>query len=118
MRYKITGLSKDMKSVFIFKKGADGSKVFSQRPIRRGISFEVSEDEMSFHVERLRVRKVLKVTPIEEEKPVVAVTPKVEVSEQVKVEVMETSTEDEKDDKPKRSYKKKKKSLFDPDEKT
>jgi len=118
MRYKIIGLSKDMGSVFIFKKQEDGSKVFAQRPIKRGISFEIDEEEMSFHVKRLEVRKVLRTVPIEEAPVIIAepklspviLEPKIEVKEEAPViEVIEEVEE-------KKSYKpRKKKKIFDDD---
>jgi len=69
MRYKIVGLSKDMRSVFIFKKKEDGTKVFTQKPIKKGIEFTIAKDEMSFHVERLAAWKIIKLTPFIEIAP-------------------------------------------------
>jgi len=108
-----------MRSVFIFKKQADGSRVFAQRPIRKGISFEIAEEEMSFHVKRLEVRKILRIIPIEDEKPVVIAEPKLPpVILEPTIEVMEEAPAVVVEEVEKKSYKPRKKKRVVEEDKT
>jgi len=68
-KYEIIGKTPQMRTVFI----KVGDKLV-QKPIKRGISFILSEEEMTFHVERQAARKILKIVEIVVEDPPVPQT--------------------------------------------
>jgi len=79
-RYRIIGKSNQMRSVFLFDPvlGRD-----VQHKIRRGVTIDINEDQMTFHVERQKGYKILDVIELPEELP--EEPPKVEVSAEPEV---------------------------------
>jgi len=62
-KFKIIGKSYQMRSILI----KEGDKLV-QRPIRLGITREVTEDQITPHIRRQAAKKVIKIVEVEEPK--------------------------------------------------
>ena len=92
-KYLLIGKSPQMRSVFL-RDPATG--LFEQYKIRQGISREVTEEEMTFHVQRQAGYGILRIVELEEEEPVVEkVAPKTPEIEWPSYEAPEPAPEPE-----------------------
>jgi hypothetical protein len=56
---------------------SDGKGKFLQKPIRVGITYDVSEEELSFHVKRQAGKKILEIKSYEINTPLIPITTKI-----------------------------------------